>query len=99
MMEQRIKEIQTDAQSVNGLESYHRLVELQKQMIQLAQQNERAKQECADLRELVATELISRTEARRNPRPKTNKALKQSPRTVVAKSNLVSLAIKQSSTC
>jgi hypothetical protein len=98
-MLQTIKEVQTDAQSVNGLESYQRLVELQKQMIQLAQQNERAKQECAELRELVATEVISRMNSRRNPRPKINKALKQSPRTAVTKSNLVSLIIKEPSTC
>jgi hypothetical protein len=98
-MKQRIKKIQADAQSANGLESYRRLVELQKQMIQLAQQNERAKQECAELRELVATEVISRTEARVGLRPKTNKVSKRSPAMAIAKSNLVSLVIKQSPTC
>jgi hypothetical protein len=98
-MLQAIKEVQADAQFVNGLESYQRLVELQKQMIQLAQQNERAKQECAELRELVATEVISRTETRRSLRQKANKALKQSPRAAVTKSNLVSLIIKEPSTC
>ena len=98
-MLQTIKEVQTDAQSVNGLESYHRLVELQKQMIQLAQQNERAKQECAELRELVATEVIARMDSRRSPRPKANKALKPSPRATVTKSNLVSLIIKEPSIC
>jgi regulator of replication initiation timing len=98
-MLQTIKEAQANAQSVNVLESYQRLVELQKQMIQLAQQNERAKLECAELRELVATEVIARMDSRRSPRPKTNKALKQSPRTAVTKSNLVSLIIKEPSTC
>jgi hypothetical protein len=98
-MLQAIKEIQTDAQSVNGLASYQRLVELQKQMIQLAQQNERAKRECAELRELVATEAIARMDSRRSLRPRANKALKQSPRAAVAKSNLVSLIIKEPSTC
>jgi len=98
-MLQTIKEVQADAQSVNGLESYHRLVELQKQMIQLAQQNERAKQKCAELRELVAAEVIARTDSRHSPRPKANKALKQPPRAAVAKSNLVSLIIKEPSTC
>jgi hypothetical protein len=98
-MLQTIKEFRADALSVNGLESYQRLVELQKQMIRLAQQNERAKQECAELRELVATEVIARTDSRRSPRPKTNKTLKQSPKTAMAKSNLVSLMIKEPSTC
>ncbi|HEY5297316.1 MAG TPA: hypothetical protein VIK59_05280 [Verrucomicrobiae bacterium] len=98
-MLQTTKEVQADAQSVNGLESYQRLVELQKQMIQLAQQNERAKRECAELRELVATEMIAPTGSRRSLRPKTNKTLKQSPRTAVTKSNLVSLIIKEPSTC
>ena len=98
-MLQTIKEVQADAQAVNGLESYQRLVELQKQMIQLAQQNERAKQECAELRELVATEAIARMDSRRSPRPKTNRAFNQSPRAAVTKSNLVSLIIKEPSTC
>jgi regulator of replication initiation timing len=97
-MEQRIK-VQADAQSVNGLESYHRLVELQKQMIQLAQQNERAKLECAELRELVATEVIAQMDSRRSLRPQTNRALKQSPRMAATKSNLVSLIIEEPSTC
>jgi hypothetical protein len=94
-----IKEVQADAQPINGLESYHRLVELQKQMIQLAQQNERAKRECAELRELVATEVLAWKDSRRGPRPKTNKAVKQSPRTAVTKSNLVSLIVKEPSIC
>ena len=97
-MLQTIKEVQADAQFVNGLESYHRLVELQKEMIQLAQQNERAKQKCAELRELVATEVIAQN-SRHSPRRKTNKASKQSPRAAVTKSNLVSLIIKEPSTC
>jgi hypothetical protein len=98
-MLQTIKEVQADAQSVNGLESYQRLVELQKQMIQLAQQNEHAKQECAELRELVATEVITRIGSRRNPAPKINEVFKQSTRVAVEKSNLVSLIIKEPSTC
>ena len=96
-MSQTIKEIQADTKSINGLAPYHQLVELQKQMIQLAQQNERAKHECAGLRELVATEMISRTEARRSLRQRTSKILKQLPRTGAAKLNRVSLIIKQSS--
>jgi hypothetical protein len=93
-----IKEVQAGTQSLNGLESYRRLVELQKQMIQLAQQNERAKRECAELRDRVAIEVIARMESRRSPRLK-DKALKQLPGMGAPKSNLVSLMIKEPSTC
>jgi hypothetical protein len=98
-MAQRIKEVPADAQSIHGLASYQRLVELQKQMIQLAQQNERAERKCVELRELVAAEVITRMDSRRGPRHKTNKKLKPLPRTAAAKSNLVSLIIKEPSTC
>lgn len=44
----------------DGLESYRRLIELQKQMIALSQQHEQAKRECAVLREQVADEIAQR---------------------------------------
>ncbi|MGH7975517.1 MAG: hypothetical protein ACREDS_02070 [Limisphaerales bacterium] len=97
-MEQGIKEIQANAQFADHIEPYQRLVELQKQMIKLAQQNERAKRECEELREQVATEVFSRLKAHRSLRQKTNKELKP-PGTVAAKSGLVSLIIKEPSTC
>jgi hypothetical protein len=98
-MEQGIKDIQADAQLANHLEPYQRLVELQKQMIELAQQNERAKQECAELREQVAVEAITRMGPHRDLRQKATKALRKLPGMTVAKSNLVSLIIKEPSTC
>ena len=95
-MNQGIREIQTSAPLGNCLESYHRLVALQKEMIRLAQQNERAQQACSELREQVTREAISRIESRRTLRLKAYQALKRSPAAPAAKPNLVSL---QLSTC
>jgi hypothetical protein len=44
----------------DGLESYRRLIELQKQMIELSHQHEQSKRECAALREQVAREVTTR---------------------------------------
>jgi len=52
----------------NGLESYRRLIELQKQMIELSQQHEQSKRECHVLREQVAREIAHRLQARRTLR-------------------------------
>lgn len=41
----------------NNLEAYHRLVELQKQMIELAQQHEKVRRECEALRTQIADEI------------------------------------------
>lgn len=43
-----------------GLESYRRLIELQKQMIELSQQHEQSRRECEALREVVAREVAER---------------------------------------
>ena len=48
----------------NGLASYRRLIELQKQMIELSQQHEETKRECAALREQVARGITQRSRAR-----------------------------------
>ena len=95
-MNQGIREIQTSAPLGNCLESYRRLVELQKEMIQLAQQNEHAKRACSELREQVTIEAISRIESRRTLRLKAYQVMKQSPVAPAAKPNLASL---QLSTC
>ena len=50
------------------LEPYRRLVELQKQVIELAQQNERARQDCAALRDRLTGEAIGRLHAHRSLR-------------------------------
>jgi hypothetical protein len=52
----------------DGLASYRRLIELQKQMIILSQQHEQSKRECAALRELVTRELADQLRARRTLR-------------------------------
>jgi hypothetical protein len=46
-----------DQPKSDGLEAYRRLIELQKQMIELGQQHEQSKRECHALRELVALEV------------------------------------------
>jgi len=48
-----------------GLESYRRLIELQKQMIELSREHEETKRECATLREQVAKEMTKKSRSRR----------------------------------
>jgi len=98
-MARSVKEIPTGTPPVFDVEPYRRLVELQKQMIKLAQQNERVRQECSELRQRVATEAATRETARRSLRQKAKKALKQIPGMAAAKSGLVSIINKQPSPC
>ena len=51
------------------LKQFHRLVELQKQMISLAKQNERAKRECEDLRQHLDNQVSARFPGRAAARP------------------------------
>jgi hypothetical protein len=51
-----------------SLESYRRLVELQKQMIELSQQYEQSKRECAALREQVQREITQPARGNKLPR-------------------------------
>jgi branched-subunit amino acid aminotransferase/4-amino-4-deoxychorismate lyase len=51
---ERVKQVGT------GLESYHRLIELQKQMIKLSQHHERFRRECDALRDVVTREAVIR---------------------------------------
>jgi len=53
---------------VTGLESYRRLIMLQKKMIELSQQHEQAKRERDALRERVAQEVAAQMLARRSRR-------------------------------
>ena len=46
---------------------YRRLVELQKQMIEMANQHEHAKRACHGLGERMALEIVARQRARRSP--------------------------------
>jgi hypothetical protein len=93
-MERSIKTIQASTQITHSLESYRRLVELQKEMIRLAQQNERARRECSELRERVVIEVIGHMKAHRSGRQNVNEALKKSSSTATSNSNLVSLVEK-----
>lgn len=49
--------VQAEKSAVEDLEPYYRLVEMQKQMIDLIQQNAHKERECAVLREQLAREL------------------------------------------
>ena len=51
---------------VTGLESYRRLIELQKQMIELSQHHERSRRECDALRDVVAREIAGQARGRQN---------------------------------
>lgn len=51
-----------------GLESYRRLIELQKQMIELSQHHERSRRECEALREVVAKEVVDHLRTRKSLR-------------------------------
>ena len=98
-MAQQIKAIQTDEPVVSDLDVYRQLVELQKQMIQLSQQNEQARQTCAALRAQVAAEATARPGARPALRSKASRAFKMLPGMGVVKSNLASLISKETLPC
>lgn len=53
--------------AVTGLESYRRLIELQKQMIELSQHHERSRRECEALRDVVAREVVAQARGRHSP--------------------------------
>jgi len=52
--------------ATNGLESYRRLIELQKQMIELSQHHERSRRECEALRNVVTREAEAQSRRRRS---------------------------------
>jgi hypothetical protein len=57
--------VQPEKSAGEDLEPYYRLIEMQKQMIDLIQQNAHAERECAALRAELARELEAMTRARR----------------------------------
>ena len=67
----------------NGLESYRRLIELQKQMIELSQHHERSRRECDALRDVVAQEVAEHVRGRNSTvarlRATAGKLFKRSP--------------------
>lgn len=64
---------------ITDLESYRRLIELQKQMIELSQQHERARREYAALQVAVAREVVAQQGALSRWRLATTKLLKRAP--------------------
>jgi hypothetical protein len=54
------KKTQAGARVKDDLEPYRRLVDLQKQMIELAQQHEQSRRECEALRVQMAKEIAAR---------------------------------------
>jgi outer membrane protein TolC len=61
----------------DDLEAYRRLIELQKQMIELSQQHEQAKRECAALREQVTGEIAQRFRARQSLRQRLQRTVRR----------------------
>jgi len=87
----------------DDLEPYRRLVELQKQMIELAQQHEQSKRRCDALREQMVREVADRRSVRRGLRHRLQqsaaKLLKRVPGFAAGKTNLGAFNHKQPSSC
>ena len=82
-MDRSDKQLERAKPEATGLESYRRLIELQKQMIELSQHHEQSRRECEALRDAVARELAEqfgeRQSVGRRLRASAIKLLKQSP--------------------
>jgi hypothetical protein len=87
----------------DDLEPYRRLVELQKQMIELAQQHEQSKRRRDALRDQMVREVIDRRPVRRGLRHRLQqsaaKLLKRVPGFAVGKTNFGAFNHKQPSSC
>jgi hypothetical protein len=87
----------------DDLEPYRRLVELQKQMIELAQQHEQSKRQCDALREQMVREVTNRRPVRRGLRHRLRqsgaKLLKRVPGFAAGKTNFGAFNHKQPSSC
>jgi predicted flavoprotein YhiN len=87
----------------DDLEPYRRLVELQKQMIDLAQQHELTKRRRDALREQMVREVVDRQAIRRGLRQRLRqsaaKLLQCVPRLMPAKPDLSAINNKSSSLC
>ena len=80
------------------LEPYHRLIALQKEIIRLAEQNERAKRDCVALLDHVTAKGLSQAAAPRTLRQKVNRALAQLPM-FPAKPGVAPVLIKEQVIC
>ena len=86
--------------AAQDLEPYRRLVELQKQMIELAQQQAQAKRRCDALREQMTRAVGGRRPVRRDPPQRlAARLLKFVPGTLPEKTGFDSLNRKQPSSC
>lgn len=69
--------------AVTDLESFRRLIELQKEMIELSQHHEKSRRECDALRDVVAREVATRARQQNSAagklRSSASKLLKLSP--------------------
>jgi hypothetical protein len=87
----------------DGLAAYRRLIELQKQMIELSQRHEQAKRDCAALREQVTREVSRRLRPRRTLRQRvqdsTVRLLKFVPGLSSGEVKLGALQHKEASSC
>jgi uncharacterized coiled-coil DUF342 family protein len=87
----------------DDLAPYRRLVELQKQMIELAQQHEQSKRRCDALREQMVREVTNRRPVRRSFRHRlqqsASKLLKRVPGFAAGKTNFGAFNHKQPSSC
>ena len=87
----------------DDLEPYRRLVELQKQMIELAQQHEQSKRRRDALHEQMVREVADRRTGRRGLRHRLQqsaaKLLKRVPGFTAGKTNFGTLNPKQPSSC
>ena len=80
------------------LEPYRRLIALQKEIIKLAEQNERAKKDCVALLDHVTAKCLGQAPPPRTLRQRVNRAFGQLPM-FPAKPNLVPLVIKEEMSC
>ena len=80
------------------LEPYHRLIALQKEIIRLAEENERARRNCLALLDHVTAKGLSQAAPPKTLRQKVNNAFGQLS-IFPAKPNLVTLAVKERAAC
>ena len=92
-MARGIENNQAGTPPARDLEPYRQLVELQKEIAKLAQRNENARRKCEELRDDVASDVLSGKSARPSPRSKIVGALAQLPLGLVA-SNVLSRILK-----
>jgi hypothetical protein len=90
--------VEAGVSSSGDLEPYHRLIALQKEIIRLAEQNERAKRDCVALLDHVTAKGLSQPTAPKTLRQKVNRALGQWP-LFPAKPEMVPMVIKEQATC